>query len=1663
MESSVASERADQMTDASSEAPPLHLTGLLGGNQSESSEYAPISLSEAPSSGNDEFARWPEEVLGNAQPEPVTGGVVREDHDLSVDVKTLMIGPGPLLYGRHRRIDYVNAAFHRLAVHMHHIFNGMDRRFQFHREGAPYPRLIIGARRAAYAFDLMSVESVLTQLVHSGKIELYWVPVEEISPRKAHVVRLRERDAPRTSGVFPRNMPAHKAHKWPRTHAPFRANSTASHLHTRLNIPSCAMPFCEILYGQFILQSHVPVRYMADANRESLLRLNRSQAHEMVLALEEEELNPFDPDLLLELPGRMPRQPGWNLWEDQDGTVVVSAFDEGHAAFIRGIPSWMGCQSDIAAMVIMGFPNPHEERSDSGNIIRHEMVSLNQYATTFMYGYDVGAYAEDQFVPIDRVIDCAILHEDITALVQAFDQRMLQLGGDRHRSSHRSIWSQASGEWVDQGPIGSSGLYQEYDYRPSEWIKAPTISFGKWSREKAVGALHFAEVWLQVRRLMAETELGLLSLGSEQIGGEHVQFAWPLIVSFLGLEHPGGRLLPADAVLRLQGRSLAHPDASDQPPARPRWRDTEEGRLAVVSAISIPSRKSSSQSSSSPSSVAGSNAENGHSELSEQDCNLVSRSEVDLGSRASTPSAELEVFLQEEMPTSDDQALCDTWLDKESISASVLASVTEGIPPLMFSNFQNVHQSMQFARVPVALQPCPVFMLQADGEEQQQRFLQQQEDARAATPGGKGNFEPCANPSNAGGIKRKQAALPTDAAGAPKPRSADRHKNKSADRHKVKKDRHLHRGKGCRAHATWSLVQDALADHAAVGHAEDAELQEEQGADASMAEETAAEYEALEMEPVAAPLAADSMSFPSLPQQQEPFGPESYITPSQPIRHNPMGQPPSAPRRPTTPLNMMQILMLSSEMNPPGDPASIAGPAMALDDSVADSFVELDAPASAKEGFEGESWPVERRSEAEAAALSYQHPAQRVLSDIERRTAPEFSERVDGDGAMLPTQQPQPPPLLVDQAEDAEGGPEVDSPDVTAILMTLRSLQKMAHPQPYVLLQTTNGVMVLCLCDSGAASFCLMAEEAFLAARVADPGRFDSLSYRQKPLLVGGIEEGRKAVQIVGQVMQTLIEPESHRTVRFITAILRNASTGDAEVIFANRQFASDRWGAKIDFENMLFVISDLGDGSGKPLSIPMVWTAEVEDRKPVAQVHLLGASAHSASKHEAAEGEDMDGRRLSDSTTTEAESTIVRVADGGDSAAEMPLLKGADVHSVSHTGTQDEGAAVVSTQQVLMSEQAEDLGHKPNPSVKFSDGYVEDGALSEKFPVSPHPGKHMHLQQQFDDFLYADGVLEDVWRRKSLSELNGAELTEAVKHFADLPSREQTALMNLVAADAARAEQFLCLSCQGIAWTAREFELFEPDEHLGGSVAQGNAKLDANCRGCRNGPRGPCRADQYRVYMRSLFNQSLLYCYLEQQKDQALTNQMRLDVSEKRALVNLVREAIDKNELDLTRFSLGSASAHADSGGAGSGDSRRVSFGDLFRQELACISREVHDTHSANLARASLEALPSVAQVGSGGGPVAAAMAQSSSTLEPLEEKISDPGQHDVTNSAGQVARELFVSGIKRANAVMTGSRSSQEADLASTPSMESAPKSAAEVIDGLIEGLPPEECPDF
>jgi hypothetical protein len=244
----------------------------------------------------------------------------------------------------------------------------------------------------------------------------------------------------------------------------------------------------------------------------------------------------------------------------------------------------------------------------------------------------------------------------------------------------------------------------------------------------------------------------------------------------------------------------------------------------------------------------------------------------------------------------------------------------------------------------------------------------------------------------------------------------------------------------------------------------------------------------------------------------------------------------------------------------------------------------------------------------------------------------------------------------------------------------------------------------------------------------------------------------------------------------------------------------------------------------------------------------------------------------------------------------------------------------------------------------------LDDGETLE----IPRHGTHEYLQRRFNELLYEDDVLIDVWRRAPLTELNGAELTEAVKHFEELSTDQQMQLMNVISMHAARAEQFLCMNCQGLAWLSREYELFEPDEHLGREVAQGNAKLNPDCPACRNGSRGPCRPDEYRVYMRALFNQSLLYCYLEQQRNDADARRMMFDVSEKRAFISILREAVDNRQLDLGRFGVDPNAPGLDVDKVYAGV-RAQSFGGSFREGIIRVKQQerqrVMQAHLAHLA----------------------------------------------------------------------------------------------------------------
>ena len=367
--------------------------------------------------------------------------------------------------------------------------------------------------------------------------------------------------------------------------------------------------------------------------------------------------------------------------------------------------------------------------------------------------------------------------------------------------------------------------------------------------------------------------------------------------------------------------------------------------------------------------------------------------------------------------------------------------------------------------------------------------------------------------------------------------------------------------------------------------------------------------------------------------------------------------------------------------------------------------------------------------------------------------------------------------------------------------------------------------------------------------------------------------------------------PKTGRPIRFITAIMRNACAGGVDVIFGNRQFVSDRWGALIDFEHLAFTIPHLEDGFNWPLVLPIQWIVPVLVRSPAAVVPLPVSSSPAGSVQRSAstpEGED---------------------------------------------------------------------GSVPSPSkisaVRFAEQENPENSRSSQLPVTPHPKmipaetREELLRQQFEDQLYVDTLLRNVWRVKELAQLNGAELTETVKHFEELAPELQSRLMDLISMHGCRGEQFLCLTCQSLAWTSQEHELFEPDEHLGQDAKNGNAKLDADCRACRNGPRGPFRPDQYRDHMRAIFNKSLLFTYLDDQQTKALTNQLRFTVSEKRALVNIVREAVTNGDISsagLMRAISGSSAPVAESaksaGSAHEGKSK-PSFGDLFELALRQVTQE--------------------------------------------------------------------------------------------------------------------------
>ena len=478
-------------------------------------------------------------------------------------------------------------------------------------------------------------------------------------------------------------------------------------------------------------------------------------------------------------------------------------------------------------------------------------------------------------------------------------------------------------------------------------------------------------------------------------------------------------------------------------------------------------------------------------------------------------------------------------------------------------------------------------------------------------------------------------------------------------------------------------------------------------------------------------------------------------------------------------------------------------------------------------------------------------------------------------------------------------------------LPNVMSMLRRAHPQPYVLLYDQKGSdgrrSVICLCDSGAASFNIMAERVYLEARKRNPARFDTYHPYERPLPVSGIEASRKEVCIVGRTNQKLYCPITERQLCFPTVILQNASTGDAEVIFGNRQGASNAWGTITDLGNMEYTIRQVGDGSPDPLVLDMVWNPDaaamqalarllINKEREACDVHLTSeeitnlVEASSSEQH----SEELPEQALesfSELPLDDLEEVLIKVAEVGLDLQENSTKLPSEQLSPRPPVFEDLARSCSELSTPIEASQGSTATmsiESPMPSVRFSAARKEASLEASRGLVMPrHPTPHpanahreRERQERFNAQARHDGHLSRIMGVIPFNKMNGAELTETIKNLSSLANEQQRVLLELIAVKGTIAEGSLCQHCQALAWTSQDYEMFNCDEHLPGLMAL-NEILGGRCASCDRlrGPHGPGRRVEC---IRALFNKALMFRTFEAQHARAMQNQLRMCVVEK-------------------------------------------------------------------------------------------------------------------------------------------------------------------------------------
>jgi hypothetical protein len=114
-----------------------------------------------------------------------------------------------------------------------------------------------------------------------------------------------------------------------------------------------------------------------------------------------------------------------------------------------------------------------------------------------------------------------------------------------------------------------------------------------------------------------------------------------------------------------------------------------------------------------------------------------------------------------------------------------------------------------------------------------------------------------------------------------------------------------------------------------------------------------------------------------------------------------------------------------------------------------------------------------------------------------------------------------------------------------------------------------------------------------------------------------------------------------------------------------------------------------------------------------------------------------------------------------------------------------------------------------PVPSVRFSAASKEASLEASRGLVMPrHPTPHpanaqreRERQKRFNAQARQDGHLSRILGVVYFCEMNGAELTEAIKNLSSFANEQQRILLELIAVKGTIAEGSLCQHCQALAW----------------------------------------------------------------------------------------------------------------------------------------------------------------------------------------------------------------------------------------------------------------------